>query len=109
MAERINKGVRSAEEAERHARVLQEIEAHIEGMEDVRAARAPPPRPPAWVPLCSPGIVAMPTSTVVSTVCLHHVCQHLHFPSSTPISVLVSCGLTVSGGWMGCGLHWPGP
>lgn len=43
VAERINKGVRSAEEAERHARVLQEIEAHIEGMEDVRAA--PPPRP----------------------------------------------------------------
>lgn len=37
MAERINKGVRSAEEAERHARVLQEIEAHIEGMEDVSA------------------------------------------------------------------------
>lgn len=37
VAERINKGVRSAEEAERHARVLQEIEAHIEGMEDVRA------------------------------------------------------------------------
>ncbi|KAB0402029.1 hypothetical protein E2I00_018564, partial [Balaenoptera physalus] len=34
VAERINKGVRSAEEAERHARVLQEIEAHIEGMED---------------------------------------------------------------------------
>lgn len=38
VAERINKGVRSAEEAERHARVLQEIEAHIEGMEDVREA-----------------------------------------------------------------------
>ncbi|XP_037378832.1 rho guanine nucleotide exchange factor 17 [Talpa occidentalis] len=37
VAERINKGVRSAEEAERHARVLQEIEAHIEGMEDLQA------------------------------------------------------------------------
>ncbi|XP_047734925.1 rho guanine nucleotide exchange factor 17 [Prionailurus viverrinus] len=36
VAERINKGVRSAEEAERHARVLQEIEAHIEGMEDLQ-------------------------------------------------------------------------
>lgn len=43
VAERINKGVRSAEEAERHARVLQEIEAHIEGMEDVRAALPPCP------------------------------------------------------------------
>ncbi|KAF6102124.1 Rho guanine nucleotide exchange factor 17 [Phyllostomus discolor] len=37
VAERINKGVRSAEEAERHARILQEIEAHIEGMEDLQA------------------------------------------------------------------------
>ncbi|XP_075827704.1 rho guanine nucleotide exchange factor 17 [Microtus pennsylvanicus] len=37
VAERINKGVRSAEEAERHARVLQEIEAHIEGMEDLQS------------------------------------------------------------------------
>ncbi|XP_007939153.1 rho guanine nucleotide exchange factor 17 [Orycteropus afer afer] len=37
VAERINKGVRSAEEAERRARVLQEIEAHIEGMEDLQA------------------------------------------------------------------------
>ncbi|KAF6332501.1 Rho guanine nucleotide exchange factor 17 [Rhinolophus ferrumequinum] len=37
VAERINKGVRSAEEAERHARVLQEIEAHIEGMDDLQA------------------------------------------------------------------------
>ncbi|XP_006870335.1 PREDICTED: rho guanine nucleotide exchange factor 17 [Chrysochloris asiatica] len=36
VAERINKGVRSAEEAERHARVLQEIESHIEGMEDLQ-------------------------------------------------------------------------
>ncbi|XP_004708976.1 rho guanine nucleotide exchange factor 17, partial [Echinops telfairi] len=36
VAERINQGVRSAEEAERHARVLQEIEAHIEGMEDLQ-------------------------------------------------------------------------
>lgn len=53
VAERINKGVRSAEEAERHARVLQEIEAHIEGMEDVRAA---PPHPAhASVHLWSPG------------------------------------------------------
>lgn len=42
VAERINKGVRHAEEAERHARVLQEIEAHIEGMEEVR------PLPAAW-------------------------------------------------------------
>lgn len=37
VAERINKGVRHAEEAERHARVLQEIEAHIEGMEELQA------------------------------------------------------------------------
>ncbi|KAI9522123.1 Rho guanine nucleotide exchange factor (GEF) 17, partial [Dissostichus eleginoides] len=33
LAERINKGRRSAEEAEREARVIQEIEAHIEGVE----------------------------------------------------------------------------
>ncbi|XP_063807274.1 rho guanine nucleotide exchange factor 17 isoform X2 [Pseudophryne corroboree] len=36
LAERINKGVRSAEEAERDTRILQEIEAHIEGMEDLQ-------------------------------------------------------------------------
>lgn len=36
LAERINKGRRSAEEAEREARVIQEIEAHIEGVEHVR-------------------------------------------------------------------------
>lgn len=36
MAEKINKGRRSAEEAEREARVIQEIEAHIEGVEHVR-------------------------------------------------------------------------
>ncbi|XP_069615525.1 rho guanine nucleotide exchange factor 17 [Ranitomeya imitator] len=35
LAERINKGMRSAEEAERDTRILQEIEAHIEGMEDL--------------------------------------------------------------------------
>lgn len=50
VAERINKGVRSAEEAERHARVLQEIEAHIEGMEDVRA----PPCRALSRPVCHP-------------------------------------------------------
>lgn len=59
VAERINKGVRSAEEAERHARVLQEIEAHIEGMEDVRAALPLPAH--ACVHLWSPGLVAMST------------------------------------------------
>ncbi|XP_053564699.1 rho guanine nucleotide exchange factor 17 [Bombina bombina] len=36
LAERINKGVRSAEEAERDTRILQEIESHIEGMEDLQ-------------------------------------------------------------------------
>lgn len=36
LAERINKGRRSAEEAERETRVIQEIEAHIEGVEHVR-------------------------------------------------------------------------
>lgn len=36
MAERINKGMKSAEEVERNARIVQEIESHIEGMEDVR-------------------------------------------------------------------------
>lgn len=37
LAEKINKGRRSAEEAEREARVIQEIEAHIEGVEHVRS------------------------------------------------------------------------
>ncbi|KAM8976176.1 rho guanine nucleotide exchange factor 17 isoform 2-T2 [Pelodytes ibericus] len=36
LAERINKGMRSAEEAERDTRILQEIESHIEGMEDLQ-------------------------------------------------------------------------
>lgn len=36
LAEKINKGRRSAEEAERETRVIQEIEAHIEGVEHVR-------------------------------------------------------------------------
>lgn len=67
MAERINKGVRSAEEAERHARVLQEIEAHIEGMDDVRAA-----------PLCLP-----PTHTPVS-ICGTWTCGHVHTHSGVP-------------------------
>lgn len=35
LAEKINKGRRSAEEAEREARVIQEIESHIEGVEHV--------------------------------------------------------------------------
>ncbi|MBN3309548.1 ARHGH factor, partial [Amia calva] len=35
LAERINKGRRSAEEAEKETRVLQEIEAHIEGVENL--------------------------------------------------------------------------
>lgn len=39
LAEKINKGRRSAEEAEREARVIQEIEAHIEGIEHVRNLR----------------------------------------------------------------------
>ncbi|XP_059819939.1 rho guanine nucleotide exchange factor 17-like isoform X1 [Hypanus sabinus] len=36
LAERINKGKKNAEEAEKEARILQEIESHIEGMVDVR-------------------------------------------------------------------------
>eukprot|EP00063_Salmo_salar_P095951 XP_014070786.1 PREDICTED: rho guanine nucleotide exchange factor 17-like isoform X3 [Salmo salar] len=36
LAEKINKGRRSAEEVERETRVMQEIEAHIEGVEHVR-------------------------------------------------------------------------
>ncbi|KAM5182052.1 rho guanine nucleotide exchange factor 17 isoform 2-T2 [Mantella aurantiaca] len=36
LAERINRGMRSAEEAERDTRILQEIESHIEGMEDLQ-------------------------------------------------------------------------
>ncbi|XP_030622535.1 rho guanine nucleotide exchange factor 17 [Chanos chanos] len=35
LAERINKGRRSAEEVERETRILQEIEAHIEGVEHI--------------------------------------------------------------------------
>ncbi|KAG2456964.1 ARHGH factor, partial [Polypterus senegalus] len=35
LAERINKGRKNAEEVERETRVLQEIEAHIEGMENL--------------------------------------------------------------------------
>ncbi|XP_063061433.1 rho guanine nucleotide exchange factor 17-like [Engraulis encrasicolus] len=35
LAERINKGRRSAEEVERETRVMQEIEAHIEGVEHI--------------------------------------------------------------------------
>ncbi|XP_041438753.1 rho guanine nucleotide exchange factor 17 isoform X2 [Xenopus laevis] len=37
LAERINRGMRSAEETERDIRILQEIESHIEGMEDLQA------------------------------------------------------------------------
>ncbi|XP_070607613.1 rho guanine nucleotide exchange factor 17 [Erythrolamprus reginae] len=37
VAEKINKGMRSAEEVERNARIVQEIESHIEGMEDLQA------------------------------------------------------------------------
>ncbi|NXK12349.1 ARHGH factor, partial [Herpetotheres cachinnans] len=37
VAERINKGMKSAEEVERNARIVQEIESHIEGMEDLQA------------------------------------------------------------------------
>uniref|UniRef100_A0A6I8QL20 Rho guanine nucleotide exchange factor 17 n=1 Tax=Xenopus tropicalis TaxID=8364 RepID=A0A6I8QL20_XENTR len=37
LAERINRGMRSAEEAERDIRILQDIESHIEGMEDLQA------------------------------------------------------------------------
>ena len=36
LAEKINKGRRNAEEVERETRVMQEIEAHIEGVEHVR-------------------------------------------------------------------------
>ncbi|ETE58159.1 Rho guanine nucleotide exchange factor 17, partial [Ophiophagus hannah] len=35
VAEKINKGMKSAEEVERNARIVQEIESHIEGMEDM--------------------------------------------------------------------------
>ncbi|XP_051882636.1 rho guanine nucleotide exchange factor 17-like isoform X2 [Pristis pectinata] len=35
LAERINKGKKNAEEAEKEARILQEIESHIEGMVDL--------------------------------------------------------------------------
>ncbi|XP_067995310.1 rho guanine nucleotide exchange factor 17 isoform X1 [Melanerpes formicivorus] len=37
VAERINKGMKSAEELERNTRIVQEIESHIEGMEDLQA------------------------------------------------------------------------
>uniref|UniRef100_A0A670Z8F7 Rho guanine nucleotide exchange factor 17 n=1 Tax=Pseudonaja textilis TaxID=8673 RepID=A0A670Z8F7_PSETE len=37
VAEKINKGMKSAEELERNARIVQEIESHIEGMEDLQA------------------------------------------------------------------------
>uniref|UniRef100_A0A8C3HBB1 Rho guanine nucleotide exchange factor 17 n=1 Tax=Chrysemys picta bellii TaxID=8478 RepID=A0A8C3HBB1_CHRPI len=37
VAEKINKGMKSAEEVERNARIVQEIESHIEGMEDLQA------------------------------------------------------------------------
>ncbi|NWS96453.1 ARHGH factor, partial [Mionectes macconnelli] len=37
VAERINKGMKSAEEVERNTRIVQEIESHIEGMEDLQA------------------------------------------------------------------------
>ncbi|XP_010151609.1 PREDICTED: LOW QUALITY PROTEIN: rho guanine nucleotide exchange factor 17, partial [Eurypyga helias] len=37
VAERINKGMKSAEEVERNARIVQEIESHIEGMDDLQA------------------------------------------------------------------------
>lgn len=73
VAERINKGVRSAEEAERHARVLQEIEAHIEGMEDVRAGQ-PHPASVSAQTLClhlwSPGVVSVSVPALGSVVCL---------------------------------------
>lgn len=35
LAERINKGRKNAEEVERETRVLQEIESHVEGIENV--------------------------------------------------------------------------
>lgn len=80
MAERINKGVRSAEEAERCARVLQEIEAHIEGMEDVSAP------PPSLCPhLQPPGIMAVSTFTVVSALRLR--------PASTSTSSRLSASV----------------
>ncbi|XP_030055888.1 rho guanine nucleotide exchange factor 17 [Microcaecilia unicolor] len=37
LAHRINKGMKSAEELEKDARIIQEIESHIEGMEDLQA------------------------------------------------------------------------
>lgn len=71
MAERINKGVRSAEEAERHARVLQEIEAHIEGMEDVSAVSPGPTH--ACVHICG----HLELCSWLQCVCVHrgsHLC-----------------------------------
>ncbi|XP_029457988.1 rho guanine nucleotide exchange factor 17 isoform X2 [Rhinatrema bivittatum] len=37
LAQRINKGMKSAEEVEKDTRIVQEIESHIEGMEDLQA------------------------------------------------------------------------
>lgn len=72
MAERINKGVRSAEEAERHARVLQEIEAHIEGMEDVREAPLHP-TPSTPVSICGDLELWPCPHPQWCPQCLHHI------------------------------------
>lgn len=94
VAERINKGVRSAEEAERHARVLQEIEAHIEGMEDVRAA--PPPRP-CLCPSVVTWHMAVFPSTAVSALPLPHL----------PLAMCLWPDSVRRGN--GCCFHWSGP
>lgn len=57
VAERINKGMKSAEEVERNARIVQEIESHIEGMEDVRMGGL------RWEPL-----LASPQNALISAL-----------------------------------------
>uniref|UniRef100_A0A8C3XPH4 Rho guanine nucleotide exchange factor 17 n=1 Tax=Chelydra serpentina TaxID=8475 RepID=A0A8C3XPH4_CHESE len=57
VAEKINKGMKSAEEVERNARIVQEIESHIEGMEDVRMQS--PCKPLATRSLCVERTVAL--------------------------------------------------
>lgn len=90
VAERINKGVRSAEEAERHARVLQEIEAHIEGMEDVSA----PHSTHGFVCICGHLESQSRPHPQWCLQCVHiHVCQHLH-PS---LAISMSSSVSVSG------------
>ena len=95
MAERINKGVRSAEEAERHARVLQEIEAHIEGMEDVSAVSPGPTMPVStsaatWNRAHGCSVFA---SIAVRICVLPHVCfwPYVPWPDDTALRGWTTC------------------